>query len=136
MFEKIKNLEPESKLRVMFLFNICTLLPFGLFMLILPGVFIDLFNWPQQDLYIFGVAASIWTIFGFLSIFGYSDPEKYIPVLLMQLFYQIVWIFGVFLVNAIANPPLTFWAIVLAVLMSIYSVGDLLVIPFRDFFKF
>lgn len=136
MIEKLKSIEPEAKLRVMYLFNICTLLPFGLFMIVLPQLFIDLFAWPQQDPYIFGVAASVWVIFGFLSIFGYSDPEKYIPILLMQLFYQVVWIFGVFTVNAIINPPLSFWSIVLVVLMIIYSVGDLLVIPFRKFFEF
>ncbi|MBD3211423.1 MAG: hypothetical protein GF311_02355 [Candidatus Lokiarchaeota archaeon] len=135
MFEKIKNIEPEAKLRVMYLFNIVTLLPFGLFMIILPGVFIDLFNWPQQDPYIFGVAASIWAIFGFLSIFGYSDANKYIPILLMQLFYQVVWILGVFLVNAILYPPITFWGLILLVLMIIYTIGDLLVIPFRSFFE-
>ncbi|MBD3194131.1 MAG: hypothetical protein GF317_03690 [Candidatus Lokiarchaeota archaeon] len=134
MLEKFKDIEPEVKLRFMYLFNICTLLPFGLFMLILPDVFINLFGWPSQDIYIFGIAASVWAIFGFLSIFGYSDPHKYVPILIMQFFYKIVWMLGVFLVRSIISPP-GIWSILLAVLMGVYIVGDLLVIPFKEFFK-
>jgi len=104
-------------------------------MLILPNIFYNIFAWPAQNSYLFGIIASLWLVLGFLSIFGYSDPEKYIPILLLQLFYQLVWMFGIFLVNAIINPNLEIWTIILAILMGIYIVGDLLVIPFRAFFE-
>ncbi|MHA1375468.1 MAG: hypothetical protein ACTSR7_14385 [Promethearchaeota archaeon] len=72
-------------------------------MLIAPNFTMALYSQPAQDLYVYGVAAAIWTAFGLLAILGLRDSIKYMPILLFQFVYKLIWVFGVFLPNVIVD---------------------------------
>jgi len=106
----------------------------GLFMVILPKKMIALNNFAPQDPIMFGIVASVWLAFGILSIFGFRSPLKFIPVLLMQLFYKSIWVIGV-IVPLWIQGNLSPSDIPTIVVMLTYIIGDLIAIPFPYFFS-
>ncbi len=106
----------------------------GLFMVILPKKMIALNNFAPQDPIMFGIVASVWLAFGILSIFGFRSPLKFIPVLLMQLFYKSIWVIGV-IVPLWIQGNLSSSDIPTIVVMLTYIIGDLIAIPFPYFFS-
>ena len=99
----LDNIDLKLKLKIMYILTIVIAGGFGLLMLIVPSFVITLLSQPAQDLYLYGVAAAIWTAFGLLAILGLRDPIKYIPILLFQFIYKLIWIFGVFLPNVVVD---------------------------------
>ena len=106
----------------------------GLMMLISPSFAMTLFSQPAQDLYSYGVTAAIWTTFGLLAILGLRDPIKYMPILLFQFIYKLIWIFAVFLPNVVIGG-LRFDTITPLLVFILFIVGDFLTLPFKDFFE-
>lgn len=106
----------------------------GLGMILFPEKMITLNNFAPQDPIMFGVVASVWLAFGVLSVFGLGSPLKFLPVLLMQLFYKSIWIIGVVF-------PLAFQGklspndVVFVMGMLTYVIGDLIAIPFPYIFS-
>jgi hypothetical protein len=52
-------------------------------------------GWPSQDTIVFGVFDSLYIAFGLVSILGLRAPLKFVPVLLLQLIYKIIWFLGI-----------------------------------------
>ena len=82
----------------MYIYTIVGAGAFGLGMIIIPGVMRSIFGWPNQDPLVFGVTASVYLAFAILSLFGLRSPLKFVPVLLLQLSYKVVWFIGVIIV--------------------------------------
>ncbi len=129
----LDNIDLKLKLKIMYILTIVLAGGIGLMMLISPSFTMALFSQPAQDLYIYGVAAAIWTAFGLLAILGLRDPIKYIPILLFQLIYKLIWVFAVFLPNVIVGG-VRFDTITSLLVFILFIVGDFLTIPFKDFF--
>jgi hypothetical protein len=130
----LNNIELELKLKIMYYITIFGVGSFGLMMLIAPNFVIALFSQPAQDLYFYGVAAAIWTAFGLLAILGLRDPIKYMPILLFQFIYKLIWIFAVFLPNLIIFG-VRFDTVILLLIFLLFIVGDFLTLPFKDFLE-
>lgn len=105
----------------------------GVGMILAPGLSQRLFGMGEQDPIFFGIAASIWFAFGFMSIFGLKSPLKFLPVLCMQLVYKSVWVVGV-IVPLIVTGKLPDYAGLVIVIMVSYIIGDLIAIPFSYVF--
>ena len=103
-------------------------------MFIAPSFAIALFSQPTQDSYYYRVAAAVWTAFGLLAILGLRDPIKYMPILLFQFIYKLIWIFGVFLPNLIING-VCFDTVILLLIFLLFIVGDFLTLLFKEFLE-
>jgi hypothetical protein len=130
----LNNIDLKLKLKIMYIITIFGVGGFGLMMLIAPSFTIALFSQPAQDLYFYGVAAAVWTTFGLLAILGLRDPIRYMPILLFQFIYKLIWIFGVFLPNLIVNG-VRFDTVVLLLIFIFFIVADFLTLPFKELFK-
>ena len=130
----LDNIDLKLKLKIMYIITIFGVGSFGLMMLIAPSFTIALFVQPAQDLYIYGVAAAVWTAFGILAILGLRDPVRYMPILLFQFVYKLIWVFAVLLPNLIDDGA-QFYTIFLLVIFIFFIVGDFLTLPFKELFK-
>ena len=130
----LNNIDLKLKLKIMYIITIFGVGSFGLMMLIAPSFAIALFSQPAQDLYIYGVSAAVWATFGLLAILGFRDPIRYMPILLFQFVYKLIWVFGVFLPNVIDDGA-QFYTIFLLIIFIFFIVGDLLILPFKELFK-
>ena len=106
----------------------------GLGIIVFPKKMIALNNFAPQDPVMFGVVASMWAAFGVLSIFGLRSPLKFLPVLMMQLFYKSIWIIGVIFPLALQGK-LSPNDVVFVAGMLTYVIGDLIAIPFSVAFS-
>jgi len=107
---------------------------FGLGIILMPKVMRTLFSWPFSDPIVFGVTGSVYLSFAFLSILGLRSPLKFVPVLMLQLSYKVVWFIGVILPILFAGKFPTY-AILLVVIYATYIIGDLIAIPFSYVFS-
>ena len=82
-------------LKVMYWWTIVGAGGFGLVIVLMPETVRSFFGWPPQDPIVYGVAGSVWFAFGLMSILGLKSPLKFVPILLMQLSYKVVWFIGV-----------------------------------------
>ena len=121
-------------LKVMYIYTIVGAGGFGLGIIVMPTYMQMIFNWPEQDPIVYGVMGSVYLSFGLLSILGLKAPLKFVPVLLLQLCYKIVWFIGVV-------APILFtgrfqpYAILHVVIFLSYIIGDLIAIPFPYVFS-
>lgn len=121
-------------LKVMYLWTIIGAGGFGLGMLAVPETLKALFGWPSQDPVLFGIMGSIFVAFGLVSILGFFSPLKFVPVLMAQLSYKVIWYLVVLLPNFVAGKvPMHGW--ILAGIFATYIVGDLIAIPFPSVFE-
>lgn len=107
---------------------------FGLFIVIVPETVRTLFGWPPQDPIVYGVSGSVWLAFGLLSILGLKSPLKFVPVLLMQLCYKLIWFIGV-VFPLLVSATFPAYAILHVIVMASYIIGDLIAIPFAYVFS-
>lgn len=105
----------------------------GLGMLVMPGVIKTRLLWPVQEPVAFGIVASVYVAFGLLSLLGLRSPLKFVPVLLLQLCYKIIWFGGVVLPLLVAGR-FPGYAIPAALIFATYVLGDLIAIPFPYLF--
>jgi len=120
-------------LKIMYIYTIVGAGGFGLGVIVIPSVMKSIFRWPSQDPIVFGVYGSVYLSFALLSILGLRSPLKFVPVLLLQLSYKVVWFIGVILpLLAVGKFPI--YAILHVVIFASYIIGDLIAIPFSYVF--
>ena len=128
MLEKI---DLELKLRIMYLYTIIITFIFGLGILIAPDMMKSMFGWPKQDPIVLGIAGSVFLAFGLLSILGLRAPLKFMPILLMQLCYKVIWFIAVVLPLLIIGQ-FPSYAILHIIIFATFIIGDIIVLPFSD----
>jgi hypothetical protein len=101
----------------------------GLGIILIPNVMISVFRMPKQNSIVSGVIGSVYLAFGILSILGLRSPLKFVPILLLQLCYKVIWFVGVILPFLIVEL-LPMYGILFVVIFAIYVIGDLIAIPF------
>lgn len=116
-------------LKVMYIYTIISVGLLGLGIIIMPEKIKSLLSWPIEEPIAFGIIGSIYLSMGILSIFGLSSPLKFVPVLLLQLFYKSIWFIGVLLPLIVTNKFPSF-AIPMTIIFATYIIGDLIAIPF------
>jgi hypothetical protein len=110
----------------------------GLVVILFPGLTQEairaLMPFPVQDPFIFGYMGSALLAFGVLGALGISRPMKFVPVLMLQLVYKIIWICAVIIPNAVRGEhPL--YAMLFAAVFLTYIAGDIAAIPFGELLK-
>jgi len=120
-------------LKGMYIYTIIGAGGFGLGIIVIPKVMLSIFGWPNQDPIVFGVAGSVYLSFALLSILGLKAPLKFVPVLLLQLSYKVVWFIGV-IIPIIFAGKFPVYAILHVIIFATYIIGDLIAIPFSYVF--
>jgi hypothetical protein len=121
-------------LKFMYWYTIIGAGGFGLVIVLAPETVRTLFGWPPQDPIVYGVTGSVWLAFGLLAILGLRSPLKFVPVLLLQLTYKVVWFIGV-VFPLVFTGEFPTYAILHVTLMAAYIIGDLIAIPFGYVFS-
>lgn len=116
-------------LRFMYIYTIVGAGGIGLGILLIPSVLRNIFGWPDQDPIFFGVNGSVLLAFALVAILGLKSPLKFLPLLMLQLSYKVIWFVGVMIPMLIAGTFPTY-AIILVVIFTSYLIGDLIAIPF------
>ncbi len=119
-------------LKGMYLYTILVGL-LGLGMIVIPKTVKLILGWPVEEPIAFGIIGSVYLTFGFLSILGLRSPLKFVPVLLLQLCYKLIWFIGV-LLPLIFNNKFPNFAIPMTIIFITYIIGDLIAIPFSYIF--
>lgn len=97
-------------------------------MLAVPETMKALFGWQSQAPVLFGIMGSLFVAFGIVSILGFLSPLKFVPVLMLQLCYKVIWYLAVLLPPMLARRvPAYGW--MLAGIFATYIIGDLIAIP-------
>ena len=120
---------PMKKLRFMYWFTIILPGVTGLTVIFYPKLLTMLFQIESQDHFLFGVTGSMWLSFAVLSIFALKSPIKFLPLLLFQFSYKVIWLSTVVLPLALRGQ-LSLFDWIFAFVMMTYVIGDILVIPF------
>ncbi|MDT8309570.1 MAG: hypothetical protein RQ866_08550 [Bacteroidales bacterium] len=120
-------------LKVMYVYTIILSGGFGVGILVMPEVMKSMLGWPVDEPIAFGIIGSVYIAFGLLSVLGLWSPLKFVPVLLLQLCYKIVWFLGVFfpLVFKAQYPD---YGLATVIIFASYIVGDIIAIPFPYIF--
>jgi hypothetical protein len=116
-------------LRFMYMYTVFGAGGVGLAILMMPDRMRGVFRWPGDEPIALSIVASVYLAFGVLSVFGLRDPLKFVPVLLLQLCYKLVWFIGT-VVPLLASGRFPSYAVLTAVIFATYVVGDLIAIPF------
>lgn len=120
-------------LKFMYIFTIVVAGGFGLGVIFFPNAITSMYRIPKQDPIIFGIVGGIYVAFGILSILGLRSPLKFVPILLLQLCYKVIWFIGVILPLLFAES-FPMHGISFVVLFAIFIIGDLIAIPFSYVF--
>lgn len=120
-------------LKAMYIYTIAGAGAFGVGIILAPDAMCSLFRWPQQDLMVLRITGSVYLAFALVSVFGLRSPVQFSPVLLLQLGYKSIWFIGVVLPILIAGKFPTY-AILPAVILATYIIGDVIAIPFSYLF--
>lgn len=116
-------------LKGMYIYTIAGAGMVGLGMLVVPDVIRSVFMWPANEPISFGIVGSMYVAFGLLAILGLRAPLKFVPLLLMQLFYKSLWFIAVLLPLVVAGH-FPAYGITIVVIFITYIIGDLIAIPF------
>lgn len=130
----LDRIDLEIKLKIMYIYTIIIPIIFGLGIIILPDVMISLFGWPEQDPLVFGTIGSVFVAFALLAVLGLRDPHKFIPILLLQLFYKVIWFIGV-VIPLLITGEFPMYGLLYVIIFATYIVGDIITIPFSDLLK-
>jgi len=106
---------------------------FGLCILAMPATMKAAFRWPGDEPIALGIVASVYLAFGILSLLGLRDPLKFVPVLLLQLCYKVVFFVGV-AAPLLVSGRFPAYAVLTAAIFATYIVGDLIATPFSYVF--
>ncbi|MGB9939077.1 hypothetical protein [Methanosarcina sp.] len=120
-------------LKFMYFYTVVSAGLLGLGVVIAPDFVISMMGWPSQDPIVFGVFGSLYIAFGLVSILGLRAPLKFVPVLLLQLTYKIVWFLGVASPLVMKGQFPTHGYLFAAIFVT-YLIGDLIAIPFSYVF--
>jgi len=106
---------------------------FGLGMVFAPDVFLSMFKFPSQDPIVFGAFGCMLISSGILGILGLRSPLKFVPLLLFQLCYKVIWFVAVLLPFLLVHE-MQMYVVVFIVIFASYIIGDLIAIPFSYIF--
>jgi len=120
-------------LRIMYAYTIVVAGGIGLLYLISPSTFMSLCGFPSEEPIFAGVAASVWVAFALLAILGLWSPLKFVPVLLMQLTYKLIWFIAI-IIPRIIGGNLPSYSIPMSIIFATFIIGDLIAIPFNYIF--
>jgi len=120
-------------LRFMYLYTVVGAGGFGLAILAVPATMKAAFRWPGDEPVALGIVGSVYLAFGILSLLGLRDPLKFVPVLLLQLCYKVVF-FAAVAAPLLVSGRFPAYAVLTAVIFATYIVGDLIAIPFSYVF--
>ena len=120
-------------IKFMYVFTILAAGGFGLGAVFFPDTLISAMRMPGQDPIILGVLGSVYIACGILAVLGLRSPLKFVPLLLLQLFYKVIW-FGGVLLPLLFSGPLPWYGMVFSILFAAFIIGDLIAIPFRYVF--
>ncbi len=120
-------------LKGMYIYTILGAGGFGLGIIVMPDVMRSMYGWPSQDPIVLGIVGSVYLSFGLLSILGLRSPLKFVPILLLQLSYKVVWFIGVLLPILFAGKFQNY-ALLYVLIFVTYIIGDLIAIPFSYVF--
>ena len=121
-------------LKFMYWYTIVGAGGFGLGIITIPDTIRSVIGWPSQDPIVFGITGSVYTAFGILSALGLRSPLKFVPVLLLQLFYKVIWFIGVILPMMVSGE-FPAYGILTSIIFATYIIGDLVAIPFSYLFS-
>lgn len=116
-------------LRFMYSYTVVVAGGYGAAIIISPSTVQSFFRLPNQDPLSFAIIGSVYLAFGLSSLLGLRDPLRFVPILVLQLSYKIIWFAGFVLPQSLRGqfPP---YGIPIAVLFASYVIGDLIAIPF------
>ena len=120
-------------LKIMYAYTLVVAGAIGLGYLLAPGTMIKMMGMPTQDPVTFGLAGSFFLAFALGAILGLRSPLKFVPVLLLEVFYKVVWFIAVAIPLAAGNK-FPGYAIPIAVILVTFIIGDLIAIPFPVIF--
>jgi hypothetical protein len=120
-------------LKIMYSYTIIGAGGFGLGILLVPGLMMNMMGFPAQDPVTLGIAGSVFCAFALLSVLGLISPLKFAPVLLLQLLYKLIWFIAV-VVPLLVSHQLPRYAVILAGIFATYIIGDLIAVPFPVIF--
>ena len=123
-----------DKLKCMFIYTAITTIPFGLSIILIPGLWFSLTDLSTQNQYIFGIVGSVWLAFGICSILGLRNPMKFIAILLLQLIYKIVWMFLIFIPQLFFSEP-SIISFLLLITFLTFIIPDIFIIPWNNMVK-
>lgn len=127
----LDKIDLKLKLKIMYLYTMIMTIIFGLGILLVPNMMKSVFGWPNQDPIVLGITGSVYLAFGLLSILGLRDPLKFMPVLLLQLCYKVIWFIAVVLpLLIIGQFPM--YAILHVIIFATFVIGDIIALPFSD----
>lgn len=125
----------ERLLKIMYAWTFLVAGGIGIAIIFARDFVITFLGISAQDPVTFGILGSFWMAMGLISLIGiFRDPIKYIPVLLVQLTYKVIWYLGVIL-PVLLTEGLLFHAIVMIIIFATYVIGDLFAIPFPYMFS-
>jgi hypothetical protein len=117
-------------LRFMYAYTIVGAGGIGLALLVVPNTMLSLLGIPTEEPVVAGIASSVWLAFGILSIFGLRSPLKFVPLLLLQFTYKVVWFIAIIAPKAVTGDLPSF-AITMSALFATFVIGDIIAIPWR-----
>ena len=120
-------------LKIMYAYTIVNAGGLGLGMVFVPDIIISMFKFPSQDPIVFGAFGCMLVASGILAIFGLRSPLKFVPLLLFQLFYKLIWFVAVLLPFLLTNE-VQMYVLVFVLVFASYIIGDLIAIPFSYIF--
>jgi hypothetical protein len=120
-------------LRIMYAYTILAAGGIGLLYLVSPSTFMSLCGFPSEEPIFAGVAASVYVAFALLAILGLWSPLKFVPVLLMQLTYKLIWFIAI-IIPRIIGGNLPSYSIPMVIVFATFIIGDLIAIPFNYIF--
>lgn len=115
-------------LKFMYLYTVVSAGLLRLGVVIAPDFMMSMMEWPLQDPVIFGVFGSVYVAFGLTSLFGLRFPLKFVPILLLQLSFKIIWFAGVAMPLA-AKRQFPAHGYVYAAIFLSFTIDDLIAIP-------
>jgi len=121
-------------LKGMYIYTIIIAGGFGLGIIFIPNLIESIFRMPSQDPIAMGILGSVYLAFALLSLLGLRSPLKFVPILLLQLGYKLVWFIGIILPILVAGK-FPAYAILYVVVFATFIIGDLIAIPFSYVFK-
>ena len=120
-------------LKGMYIYTIITAGGLGVGIILMPEAIKLMLGWPVEEPIAFGIIGAVYVAFGLASILGLLSPLKFVPILLLQLFYKIAWFLGVFL-PLVLTAQYPSYGLPTAVIFATYVIGDLIAIPFPYLF--
>jgi hypothetical protein len=133
------NMEKGSAVRLgwikfLYIYTIVVAGGFGLGIILHPNIMTDVFGWPTEEPIVIGIVGSTFLAFAIISIFGLRSPLKFLPILILQLCYKVVWFLGVILPMAVTEQFQNYGYLAV-IIFATFILFDLIAIPFRYIFS-